>query len=52
MPSWAEAVLRLTGGIGTDLVYIAGSGTIKGSVKAMRQGGVATVVGMLTQAKD
>ena len=49
---WAEAVLRVTGGRGTDLVCdIAGSGTLTGSVKALRQGGTACIVGMLTPPK-
>lgn len=48
-PDWAAEVLRLTDGKGADLVCdVAGSGTLEGSVRALRQGGTACVVGMLT----
>ncbi|KAJ9605729.1 hypothetical protein H2200_009578 [Cladophialophora chaetospira] len=48
-PNWAREVLRLTGGKGADLVCdVAGSGTLEASVKALRQGGTACIVGMLT----
>ncbi len=51
-PDWGDEVLRLTGGRGADLVCdVAGSGTLEESVKALRQGGTACIVGMLTPAK-
>ena len=48
-PDWADEVLRLTDGKGADLVCdVAGWGTLEASVKAMKLGGTACVVGMLT----
>lgn len=51
-PDWAAEVLRLTGGRGADLVSdVGGSGTLEQSVKALRQGGTACLVGFLTPPK-
>jgi NADPH:quinone reductase-like Zn-dependent oxidoreductase len=51
-PDWAEEVLRLTHGKGVDLVCdVGGSGTLEQSVKALRQGGTACLVGFLTAPK-
>lgn len=48
-PDWADEVLRLTHGKGADLVCdVGGSGTLEQSVKALRQGGTACLVGFLT----
>ncbi|KAK4939686.1 hypothetical protein LTR10_020076 [Elasticomyces elasticus] len=48
-PDWAHEVVRLTDGTGADLVCdVAGWGTLEASVKALKQGGTACVVGMLT----
>jgi NADPH:quinone reductase-like Zn-dependent oxidoreductase len=52
MPNWADEVLRLTDGKGADLVCdVGGSGTLEQSVKALRQGGTACLVGFLTPPK-
>ncbi|KAH6710726.1 putative zinc-type alcohol dehydrogenase-like protein [Leptodontidium sp. MPI-SDFR-AT-0119] len=52
IPDWADEVLRLTGGKGADLVCdVGGSGTLEQSVKALKQGGTACLVGFLTQPK-
>lgn len=49
-PDWANEVLSLTGGKGADLVCdVGGSGTLKQSVKALRQGGTACLVGFLSR---
>ncbi|KAH7336029.1 putative alcohol dehydrogenase [Rhexocercosporidium sp. MPI-PUGE-AT-0058] len=51
-PDWADKVLRITGGKGADLVCdVGGSGTLEQSIKALRQGGTACLVGFLTQPK-
>jgi NADPH:quinone reductase-like Zn-dependent oxidoreductase len=51
-PDWADEVLRLTNGKGVDLVAeVGGSGTLEQSIKALRQGGTACVVGHLTAPK-
>ena len=51
-PDWADEVRKLTGGRGADLVCdVGGSGTLEASVKALRQGGTACLVGFLTPAK-
>ncbi|KAG4434652.1 hypothetical protein IFR05_009857 [Cadophora sp. M221] len=51
-PNWGEEVLRLTGGKGADLVCdVGGSGTLEQSIKALRQGETACLVGFLTQPK-
>lgn len=51
-PDWADEVIRLTYGKGADLVCdVGGSGTLEQSVKALRQGGTACLVGFLTAPK-
>ncbi|KFX93009.1 hypothetical protein O988_07043 [Pseudogymnoascus sp. VKM F-3808] len=51
-PDWADEVLQLTDGKGADLVCdVGGSGTLEQSVKALRQGGTACLVGFLTAPK-
>jgi len=48
-PNWADEVLRLTNGKGADLVCdVGGSGTLLQTVKSLRQGGTACLVGFLT----
>jgi NADPH:quinone reductase-like Zn-dependent oxidoreductase len=48
-PDWAAEVLRLTDGKGADLVAdVGGSGTVEQSVKALRIGGTACLIGFLT----
>ena len=48
-PEWADEVLRMTNGRGADLVCdVGGSGTVVQSVKALKQGGTACLVGFLT----
>jgi NADPH:quinone reductase-like Zn-dependent oxidoreductase len=48
-PEWAAEVLRLTDGKGADLVAdVGGSGTVEQSVKALRMGGTACLIGFLT----
>lgn len=50
-PNWADEVLRLTDGAGVDLVLeVGGAGTIEQSVKALRQGGTAAMIGFLTES--
>jgi NADPH:quinone reductase-like Zn-dependent oxidoreductase len=51
-PAWADEILRLTNGKGVDLVAdVGGSGTVEASVKALRQGGTACVIGFLAPPK-
>ena len=51
-PEWADEVLRLTNGNGVDHVVDVGGGqTIEQSLKATRQGGVVSVVGILSETK-
>jgi NADPH:quinone reductase-like Zn-dependent oxidoreductase len=48
-PDWAAEVLRVTDGKGADLVAdVGGSGTVDQSVKALRMGGTACLIGFLT----
>lgn len=54
-PDWAKEVLRPTEGVGVDLVVeVGGAATIEQSLKSLRQGGVASVGGILSpgQATD
>lgn len=51
-PSWSEEVLRITNGRGVDhVVNVAGSSTIEESLLSVRQGGVVSVLGMLSESK-
>jgi NADPH:quinone reductase-like Zn-dependent oxidoreductase len=48
MPAWAEAVLKITRGLGADRVLDPGGAvTIAQSLQALRPGGVCSVVGAL-----
>lgn len=50
-PEWAEEVLRLTDGRGVDLVVeVGGAGTVEQSVKSVRDGGIISLVGFLTES--
>jgi NADPH:quinone reductase-like Zn-dependent oxidoreductase len=52
-PAWEDEILRLTNGKGVDLVAdVGGSGTIEQSIKALRQGGTACVIGFLAPPKQ
>lgn len=45
-PVWDEAVLRITGGSGADLVLdIGGADTLARSINAARQGGQVSIIG-------
>ncbi|KAL8884373.1 MAG: hypothetical protein Q9192_006863 [Flavoplaca navasiana] len=49
-PSWEEAVIRLTKGKGVDhAVEIGGAQSIEKSVRATKQGGLISVVGILSE---
>lgn len=48
-PNWHEDVLRLTDGIGVDLVIeVGGNQTLVQSIKSTRRGGVVSHVGYLS----
>ena len=48
-PSWADAVLSHTGGLGADLaVDVGGPGTLNETLKAVRHGGRISLMGVLT----
>lgn len=52
-PDWEKEVLRLTGGIGADvIVEVGGAATMPKSIRAARRGGRISVVGMLTGIPD
>lgn len=52
IPNWSEEVLRITSGRGVDhVVNVAGSGTMEESLRSVRQGGVVSVLGMLSGSK-
>lgn len=49
-PEWHEEVLKLTEGIGVDLVVeVGGSSSLVKSMKCTRRGGVVSVVGYLSK---
>ncbi|CAO2647370.1 Nn.00g082920.m01.CDS01 [Neocucurbitaria sp. VM-36] len=49
-PDWHDKVLKLTGGIGVDLVVeVGGSSTLIKSIKCTRRGGIVSVVGYLSK---
>lgn len=49
-PEWHEEVLKLTDGIGVDLVVeVGGSLTLIKSMKCTRRGGIVSVVGYLSK---
>ena len=47
-PDWATEVQRLTAGQGVD--HVGGAGTIEQSLRSVRQGGLVSIVGILTEA--
>jgi NADPH:quinone reductase-like Zn-dependent oxidoreductase len=50
-PNWDERVLELTGGAGVDhVVEIGGAGTLPKSIKAVKTGGVVSLIGILAGA--
>jgi len=52
-PAWGDEVLRLTDGKGVDLVAdVGGTGTVEESLKALRQGGTACMIGFLAPPKQ
>ncbi|KAJ5491896.1 Polyketide synthase enoylreductase [Penicillium expansum] len=52
IPNWSEEVLRITSGHGVDhVVNVAGSSTMEESLHSVRQGGVVSVLGMLSESK-
>lgn len=49
-PDWHEEVLRLTGGVGVDVVVeVGGSSTLVKSIQCTRRGGIVSVVGYLSK---
>lgn len=49
-PEWHEDVLRLTDGVGVDLVVeVGGSSSLIKSMKCTRRGGIVSVVGYLSK---
>lgn len=49
-PEWHEEVLRLTDGVGVDLVVeVGGSSSLVKSMKCTRRGGIVSVVGYLSK---
>lgn len=51
-PDWDEEVMKITEGKGVDFVLdVAGAGTIEHSLRSVRQGGMVSIVGILTPAK-
>lgn len=49
-PEWHEEVLKLTGGVGVDVVVeVGGSSTLIRSIKCTRRGGIVSVVGYLSK---
>ena len=52
-PEWGKAARELSGGIGVDNVLeVGGAGTLPQSVKAVRMGGVISLIGILTGGGD
>lgn len=48
-PDWDEAARKLSGGVGVDqVVEVGGSGTMPRSLRAVRIGGVVSVIGVLS----
>jgi NADPH:quinone reductase-like Zn-dependent oxidoreductase len=48
-PDWEKEARRLTGGEGVDhVIEVGGSGTVERSLRAVRAGGIVTVIGALT----
>ncbi|CAH0043167.1 unnamed protein product [Clonostachys rhizophaga] len=52
-PNWAAEAKKLTGGVGVDYIFEnGGSGTIKQSIEAIKFGGIISVIGFLSSAKQ
>ena len=52
-PNWSEEVMKITGGKGVDFVLdVAGAGTVEQSLSSTRLGGLVSIVGILTPAKE
>ena len=52
-PNWAEAAKEITKGEGVDhIIENGGSGTIKQSIDCIKMGGIISVVGFLSSAKQ
>jgi NADPH:quinone reductase-like Zn-dependent oxidoreductase len=48
-PNWGEAARKLSGGEGVDIVVeVGGAGTLSQSLKAVRQGGTISLIGVLS----
>ncbi|MDB5296566.1 MAG: NAD(P)-dependent alcohol dehydrogenase [Phycisphaerales bacterium] len=48
-PEWGKEVMRVTGGVGADVVVEIGGGSTMGhSITAVRKGGTVAVIGVLT----
>jgi len=51
-PEWGDEVLRLTNGNGVDhVIEVGGAQTIEQSLKATKQGGLISVIGILSESK-
>jgi len=52
-PEWGRAALAWTGGRGIDhVVEVGGAGTMKQSIRAVRPGGMITLIGVLAGARS
>ncbi|HEY1067420.1 MAG TPA: NAD(P)-dependent alcohol dehydrogenase, partial [Pirellulales bacterium] len=48
-PKWADEAMRLTNGLGVDrVIEVGGAGTLPLSMKAVKRGGVVSLIGVLT----
>lgn len=52
-PNWDHEVQRLTNGRGVDhVIEVGGAGTIERSFKSLRQGGLVSIIGILTPSEQ
>ena len=52
-PEWDHEVQRLTNGKGVDhVIEVGGAGTIERSLKSLRQGGLVSIIGILTPSQQ
>lgn len=52
-PEWGEEALKISGGRGVDFVLdVGGAGTIEQSLRSVRHGGLVSIAGILTPAKE
>ena len=52
-PDWADEVLKITGGLGADVIVESGGpGTMDQSLKAVAEGGTISAIGVLTGITD